>query len=83
MVMSQKMIKERTGHRSDAVRAYKRTGSAQQEAVSVILDAPPATDLQTVINAKPLCDVKLQALDSDSLSDSELVEAVEKNRKNK
>ena len=76
--VDEQMIKERTGHRSDAVRAYKRTGSAQQEAVSVILDAPPATDRQTVINAQPLCDVKLEALDSDSLSDSELVEAVEK-----
>lgn len=34
------LIKERTWHRSDAIRSYKRTGSEQQCMVSEILDAP-------------------------------------------
>lgn len=37
--VDEQLIKERTGHRSDAIRSYKRTGSDQQCMLSKIFDA--------------------------------------------
>lgn len=50
--VDEQLIMERTGHRSDAVRKYKRTSTSQQNEVSKLLDPPTkkallSTDLRS------------------------------------
>lgn len=40
MDVDEQLIKQRTGHRSDAVRLYKRTSNGQQKRISEILEPP-------------------------------------------
>lgn len=39
--IDEQLIKDRTGHRSDAVRSYKRVSENQEKKVSAVLDPPP------------------------------------------
>ena len=56
--VDEQLIRKPTGHLSNAIRAYKRTSSAQQSTISKLLDASPNIYPSAILN-------RLQNVDED------------------